>query len=152
MEDKDYLAALRQALDDGRLQIEMDVAKLDHVDSPVFVQAEKSWWVYAALFGGIALGWFVEWHAGVIFAVAVFALYFIVGRRIILTRMRQRLRKVIMEDLALWRKQWRLKGLVLVAGGARCESQDGSWIRFAMAHVAGETPAGSLPPAEGLGA
>lgn len=147
MEDKDYLAALRQALDDGRLKIEMAFSKLDHVDSPVFVQAEKVWWVYAALFGGVALGWFVEWHIGVAFAVSVFALYFIVGRRIILARMQTRMRKQIMEDIALWRKQWRLKGLTLVVGEARCESPDGSWIRFAMANITGETPASGQPSA-----
>jgi hypothetical protein len=145
MEDKDYLAALRQALDDGRLKIELGFSKLDHVDSPVFVQAEKVWWVYAALFGGVALGWFVEWHAGVAFAVAVFALYFIVGRRIILGRIQKRMRHQIMEDIALWRKQWRLKGLTLVAGDARCESPDGSWIRFTMANITGETPASNQP-------
>ena len=141
MEDKDYLAALCQALDDGRLQIEMSFAKLDHVDSPVNVQAEKIWWVYGALFGGLALGWFVEWHAGVIFAVAVAVAYFFVGRRLILGRMRKRLRSPVMEDMALWRKQWRLPGLALVVGEARCKSPDGSWIRFAMAHVTVELPA-----------
>jgi len=140
MEDKDYLAALRQALDDGRLQIELVFSNLDHVDSPVFVQAEKVWWVYVALFGGLALGWFVEWHAGVAFAVAVFALYFLVGRRMILARIHKRLRSLIMKDIVLWRKQWRLKGLVLVADGARCESPNDSWIRFAMTHITRETP------------
>jgi hypothetical protein len=145
MEEKDYLVALRQAVDDGRVQIEMIFSKLDHIDSPVFVQAEKVWWVYAAMFGGIALGWFVEWHAGVAFAVAVFALYFLVGRRIILGRIRKRLRSLIMEDVVLWRKQWRLKGVILVAGDARCESPDGSWIRFVTAHVTGETPASNQP-------
>lgn len=143
MEDKDYLAALRQAMDDGRLQIELTFAKLDHVDSPVNVQAEKLWWVYGALFGGVALGWFVEWHAGVAFAVVVAATYFFVGRRLILGRMRRRLRDHIMEDMALWRKQWRLPGLALMVGEARCESPDGSWIRFAMAHITGETAAKS---------
>jgi hypothetical protein len=147
MEDKDYLAALDQALEDGRLQIELTFSKLDHMDSPVFVQAEKVWWVYVALFGGVALGWFVEWHAGVAFAAAVFVLYYVVGRRIILGRMRKRLHSLIMKDVVLWRRQWRLKGLVLVAGGARCESPDGSWIRFAMAHITGETPASDQPSA-----
>ena len=140
MEDKDYLAALCQAVDDGYLQIEMVFSNLDHVDSPVFVQAEKSWWIYVALFGGLALGWFVEWHAGVAFAVAVFALYFLVGRRIILARIHRRMRSLIMKDIVLWRKQWRLKGLVLVADGARCESPNDSWIRFAMTHITRETP------------
>lgn len=145
MEDKDYLAALRQALDDGRLTIDMNFGKLDHVDSPVNVQAEKAWWPFAALFGGVGFGWFVHWYYGVAFAAFVVALYYTVGRRIIVSRMRTRLRGQIMEDVTLWRKQWRLKGLTLVANGVRCESPDGSWIRFAMANITGETPAVDKP-------
>ncbi len=145
MEDKDYLAALRRALDDGRMQIELDYPKLDHVDSPVLVQAEKSWWVFGGLFGGLAAGWFVDWHYGVGFAVVVAALYLTLGRRLINLRMRKRMRAMIMEDVVLWRKQWRLKGVTLVHGEERCVSPEGNWIRFAMAHAAPEPAA--PPPA-----
>ncbi len=141
MEDKDYLAALRQALDSGRLTLEMDFAKLDHVDSPVLVQAEKAWWVFGGLFGGLGLGYALDWHYGVGFAVLAALGYLVIGRRIMNERMRRRMRSLVMEDVVLWRKQWRLKGLALVVGDARCESPDGSWIRFAMAHVTGDTPA-----------
>jgi hypothetical protein len=141
MEDKDYLAALRRAFDDGWLRIEMDFGKLDHVDSPVLVQAEKAWWVFGGLFGALGLGWFVGWHYGVGFAVMIAALFLTVGRRLINQRIRKRLRSQMMEDIVQWRKQWRLQGLVLVIGGACCASPDGNWIRFAMTYLAGDTPA-----------
>ncbi|MFN4283932.1 MAG: hypothetical protein ACK4NA_14955 [Alphaproteobacteria bacterium] len=136
MEDKDYLAALRRALDDGRMVIELDYAKLDHVDSPALVQAEKGWWVFGGLFGSLAAGWFADWHYGVGFAAIVAALYVTLGRRLINRRMRIRMRAQVMEDVVLWRKQWRLKGVTLVSGGERCASPDGNWIRFAIAHAA----------------
>jgi hypothetical protein len=140
MEDKDYLAALRQAFDDGRLKLDMDCAKLDHLDSPVLVQAEKAWWVFGGLFGGLGFGYVLDWHYGVGFALLVAIGYLFIGRRIMNARMRKRMRSLVMEDVALWRKQWRLKGLALVVGEARCESPDGSWVRFAMTHVTDQTP------------
>lgn len=141
MEDKDYLAALRTAFDEGRLTIDMEYGKLDHLDSPVNVQAEKAWWPLGGLFGSLALGWFFDWHYGVAFAAVIAILYYSVGRRIIGSRMRVRLRKEIMEDMLLWRKQWRLKGIALVIGDDRCASPDGNWIRFAMKHLTGEDSA-----------
>jgi hypothetical protein len=141
MEDKDYLAALRQAYDDGRLQVELDYGKLDHLDSPINVQAEKAWWIFGGLFGGIGLGYFFDWHYGVGFAAVIAALYVTLGKRIINRRMRARLRSMALEDIAVWRKLWRIRGVTLAVGEARCVAPDGNWVRFAMSQVTGETTA-----------
>ncbi|HEY4134036.1 MAG TPA: hypothetical protein VGO34_02370 [Alphaproteobacteria bacterium] len=146
MEDTDYLAALRDALDGGRLRAELDYGKLDHVDSPLLVEAEKTWWIYGGLFGAIALGLLTDWRYGAGFAAVVVLLYVCVGRRIINRRMRERFRAQAMEDVVVWRKLWRLKGVTLVLGDARCQSPGDSWVRFAMAHFPSGAPAEAPAP------
>lgn len=141
MEDKDYFAALRQAYDDGRLQVEMDFGKLDHVDSPINVQSEKSRWVFGGMFGGLAVGYFVDWRYGVAFAATIAVLYLTLGRRLIAKRMRARLRSLALEDIAVWRKLWRIKGVTLAMGEARCAAPEGNWVRFVMEQVVGKAPA-----------
>lgn len=138
MESSDYLTALRRAIDDGSVRAELDYGKLDHVDSPIVVQAEKTRWIYAIMALALAAGWFLGWGIGVAVALAGVLLYVVLGRRLIRKAMRQRFDRLALHDINQFRRLWRLPGVVLIRAqdGARCESPGGNWVRFMMAHLA----------------
>lgn len=134
MDTRDYLAALRRDIEAGAVRAELDFGKLDHIDSPLVVEAEKTRWLYVFLVACLAIGWFVAWQAGVAAAATCALLYATVVRRLLRTKMRRRFTETVLFDLDKFRKLWRLSGIVLVDDrtGARVESPGGNWIRFMM--------------------
>jgi len=116
--------------DQGRVSLRLDFSRLNHMDSPVGVEADSNIWVYGGLvLTGLAF-WFgdVYWAAGV--AVAGITAYYTVGRAYVRRRLALRIEERAFKDLALWQKLWRWGGVALVpaTGGEACAAPKGNWI------------------------
>ena len=57
---EDLFRELRRLVASGALRLDLDLARLDHIDSPVAVEADSNIWVY----GLIALCAVIFWRAG----------------------------------------------------------------------------------------
>src|SRR5690242_15938278 len=79
----DLLRALRGLVESGALRLELDLKRLDHMDSPVGVEADSNRWIYPAIVLCGALFWFVGLWAGLAASAACLALYLSLGRRFV---------------------------------------------------------------------
>jgi hypothetical protein len=128
--DTELLAALRRLIEQGTVRLELDAAKLDHMDSPVSVQSDSTRW-FAALF--VACGaafWFGGWIGGAAAVVASLALWFAWGRPWTHRRITARVRETALKDTQTWRALWRFGGVRLVADGTTCAAPDDNWMQF----------------------
>jgi hypothetical protein len=133
----ELLAALRRRLAEGNVELRVEPQRLNHIDSPVAVEADGNVWAYAALFIA-ALLW---WRWGIASGLAALALgvvvYLTLGRAYVHRRIERRVRRDALDDLEKWRKLWRFSGLTLVAKDRRevapCASPDGNWMAFTRA-------------------
>ncbi len=137
MEDTDLLDELRAALEDGRVAIRLDLKKLDHMDSPIAVQAESGIWIFGLIVVAGLIWWFAGTAAAIGAVVAGAIAYATVGRRTVERKMRRRLFEVAIKNIEPWRKLWRLQGITLewTESGDVCSSPDGNWVRFVLDHV-----------------
>jgi hypothetical protein len=141
------LSELRRLTAEGKIEIDVDPRRLNHIDSPVASEADGNIWVY----GAVGLAALLLWWKGIVPAVAVLAvgalLYLTLGRAYIYRRIERRVREKALNDLEVWRKLWRFPGLRLkrmgTPGIADCASPEGNWMAFVRA-VAGVSGA-SLP-------
>jgi hypothetical protein len=128
--DTELLATLRAMIERGEVQLELDAAKLDHMDSPVSVQADSTRW-FAILFVTCgAAFWFGGWIAGTAALAASIALWFAWVRPGTHRGIQARVRGVAMDDTQLWRKLWRFGGVRLVAANASCAAPNDNWMQF----------------------
>lgn len=126
--------ALQGLLARGTLRLELDLARLDHIDSPVAVEADSNIWVY----GAIAVCAIAFWQGGIypgVVAIALgLALYFTVARRYVRRRLIRRVHERALGDGEIWRRLWRFGGITLVedragaGGGDRCAAPQGNWM------------------------
>ncbi len=136
----ELLAALRRRLAEGNVELLVEPQRLNHIDSPVAVEADGNIWAYAAVFIA-ALLW---WRWGMVSGLAALALgvvvYLTLGRAYVHRRIERRVRRDALGDLENWRKLWRFGGLTLVAKDRRdlvpCASPDGNWMAFTRALAA----------------
>jgi len=141
----ELLAVLRRRIGEGKVELRVEPQRLNHIDSPVSVEADGNIWAYAALFIA-ALLW---WRWGMAPSLAALALgvvvYLTFGRGYVNRRIERRVRRDALDDLDKWRKLWRFKGLTLVARVGQapmpCASPDGNWMAFARALSAPNTEA-----------
>src|SRR5262249_60660655 len=75
---------------------------------------------------GQGTGWLVALAGGFI-ALAYLAFW----RKVVRARVRRRFIARAMKDLPLWRRSWRLPGIVLTSDAASCRSPEGDWRAFA---------------------
>lgn len=137
MEDKDLLDELRAAQEDGRVAIRLDLKKLDHMDSPIAVQADSSMWIFGLIVAAGVIWWFAGTPAGIAAVVVGAIAYATIGRRTVERKMRRRFFEVGLKNIGDWRKLWRLQGITLecAESGEVCSSPDGNWIRFVLDHL-----------------
>jgi hypothetical protein len=142
----DLFRELRALLARGTLRLELDLARLDHIDSPVAVEADSNIWVY----GSIAVCAIIFWQGGTypgVAAVAVsLALYFTVARRYVRRRLIRRVHERALGDGETWRRLWRFGGVTLVQegpgadgsedGDGRCAAPQGNWMALVRRHAA----------------
>jgi hypothetical protein len=133
----ELLAVLRRLYAEGKVEIRVEAKRLDHIDSPVAVQADGNIWVYAF----VALALVVWWRAGMVPALIALTagviVYLTVGRAYIHRRIERRVRQDALNNVEKWRKLWRFSGLTLAATHERnlapCTSPDGNWMAFVRA-------------------
>jgi hypothetical protein len=138
---------LRALLAQGRLRLELDLARLEHIDSPVAVEADSNIWVY----GAIAVCAVAFWQGGAypgLAAIAVsLALYFTVARRYVRRRLVRRVHERALGDGEIWRQLWRFGGVALVeaesgeGGSFRCVAPQGNWMALVRRLAAGPVAA-----------
>ena len=132
MEDIDYLRLLREAIASGAIQPSLNFGKLEHVDSPISVQADSNRWVYALIILVSAAAWLggLWWAIGA--AAAGAAAWFTIGRRWHRQRMEQRFYDLSLQHLEEWKKLWRMTGVTLIdpKTGNQCASPSGNWRAF----------------------
>lgn len=128
--DSELLAALRAMIERKDVRLELDPAKLDHMDSPVSVQSESTRWFAVLIVVCGAAFWFGGWMAGAAALIASIVLWFAWVRPGIHRRIGTRVQDVAIKDTQLWRKLWGYGGLRLVAGSVTCSAPDGNWMQF----------------------
>src|ERR1700736_1581057 len=94
----DLLRGLRGLIDSGAVRLELDLGKLDQMDSPVAVEADSNIWVYGALpLCAIAFWQFGLWP-GIASTAAGLALYFTAGRAYVRRRLARRVHERALRD------------------------------------------------------
>ena len=133
----DLLAALRQRLAEDAVELRVEPKRLNHIDSPVTVEADGNVWAYAALFIAALLWWRWGMASGLAALALGVVVYLTLGRAYVHRRIERRVRRDALDDLEKWRKLWRFSGLTLVAKDRRdlapCASPDGNWMAFTRA-------------------
>lgn len=140
MDENDLFLILGQAIAAGRVSVNLDYKRLKHQDSPICVEADTNRWIYGIMAVTLGAGFLVAWWAGAAAAAAGVALYWAVGRSWVHRRMAGRFRDRILEDIALFKKLWRMKGvtLTLASRPILCHSPGGDWRRFVMENLSRE--------------
>lgn len=135
MEDVDYLRLIREKIESGGIKASLDLNKLEHMDSPISVQADSNRWIYPLIILVSAAGWFggVWWAVGTAGAGA--GAWYTVGKRWHRRRMEQRFHRLSLNQTAEWKKLWLMSGVVLTdtESGAQCASPSGNWRAFVSA-------------------
>lgn len=142
---EELLRALNRLHAEGKVQIRTEPRILNHIDSPVAVEADGNIWVY----GLIVVVLLVWWRGGatpalVATAVAILV-YFTLGRAYVHRRLDRRVRELALQDIGCWRKVWRMGGVTLLAASgvpAECRAPEGNWLAFVRDAV-GSKPGGS---------
>jgi hypothetical protein len=122
--------ALSRLRDQGKVSLRLDFSRLNHMDSPVGVEADSNIWVY----GGVTLSLLALWLGGAYWALGVaaagIAAYYTMGRAYVRRRLGRRIEERAFKDLELWQKLWRWGGIALVpaSGGEICSAPKGNWI------------------------
>ncbi|HEX9491189.1 MAG TPA: hypothetical protein VF930_12940 [Stellaceae bacterium] len=133
----ELLAALRRRLAEGNVELRVEPQRLNHIDSPVAVEADGNVWAYVALFIAALLWWRWGMAPGLAALALGVVVYLTLGRAYVHRRIERRVRRDALDDLEKWRKLWRFRGLTLVAKDRRdlapCTSPDGNWMAFTRA-------------------
>jgi hypothetical protein len=124
---------LRALLARGRLRLELDLARLDHMDSPVAVEADSNIWVYGAIAVCAVVFWQLGTYPGLAAIAVSLALYFTVARRYVRRRLVRRVHDRALGDGEIWGRLWRFGGVTLVEEGngdadGRCIAPQGNWM------------------------
>ena len=142
MEDTDYLRLLREVIAAGGIKPVLSFGKLEHVDSPISVQADSNRWIYSLIVIVAAAAWFggLWWAIGAVTAGA--AGWFGIGKRWHRRRMERRFYDLSLQQIELWKKLWRMPGVTLIdtRSGAECASPSGNWRVFVGAAANTSTP------------
>lgn len=139
MEDVEYLRLLRDAVAAGVIKPSLNLNKLEHVDSPISVQADSNRWIYSLIVIVSAAAWLggTWWAVGA--AGAGGAAWFTIGKRWHRQRMERRFYELSLDRTDEWKKLWRMTGVTLIdpKTGTECASPAGNWRAF-VARVTGQ--------------
>lgn len=140
----EMLIALRRLLSAQRIELRIEARRLNHIDSPVAVEADGNIWAYAFLAAAAVAGWRWGWIAGGATLAAGILVYLTLGRAYVHRRIERRVRQDALADLEKWRKLWRFSGLTLIARDgapvAACASPEGNWMAFVRSALAKDQP------------
>jgi hypothetical protein len=128
--DAELLGALRHLLSAGAVSLEIDAAKLNHMDSPVAVESEVNRWLAAMIAACGGAFWLGGWIGGAGALALSVLLWFAHVRRALRRRVERRVHARALGDVQTWRKLWRFGGVRLVAADAACAAPAGNWMQF----------------------
>ncbi len=128
--DGELLAGLRALLASGAVTLEVDATRLNHMDSPVAVEAEANRWLALLIALSGAAFWFGGWAIGIAALALSVVLWLVPVRRSLRRRVERRVRVRALDDVQTWRRLWRFGGVRLVAADAVCAAPDGNWMQF----------------------
>lgn len=133
--DIELLAALRALIEHRVVQLEVEAAKLDHMDSPVGVQSESTRWFAALILACAAAFWFGGAIGGGTAAAASVALWFAWVRPNTHRRIAARVHDIALRDTQVWRTLWRFGGVRLRAGNKVCSAPADNWMQLVREHA-----------------
>lgn len=126
----DHLRWLRELNGEGKLAIKLDFSRLNHMDSPVGVEADSNIFVYALLVAA-ALAWWLGGlkAAGITAAIGV-VVYYTLGQLYVRRRLARRVTAAALADITIWQKLWNFGGIKLTPqdGSADCAAPQGNWM------------------------
>lgn len=122
--------ALGQLHVEGRVTLQLDFARLTHMDCPVAVEADSNIIAYAVVAAALVALWLSGWWAVLATLVVGAVLYVTIGRRYVRNRIRRRTEEQALSRLDLWQRLWRFGGIALVPkdGGEACVAPQGNWM------------------------
>jgi hypothetical protein len=125
----DLLLALARLHEASKVAIKLDFKRLNHMDSPVGVEADSNLWAYAVLALTLLAWWRVGWEVALAIAVVGVVAYYTAGRAYVRRRLERRVVEKALGDLDTWRKLWRFGGVALVPrDGEPCIAPEGNWM------------------------
>lgn len=138
MEDKDLLGQLQAAIGRGEIDVQLDIRRQHHVDSPLYRQSDSAPAVYILMVVVAAVAVIVGWQAGLGAAAGAILIYSLFVRRRVAKKMHRRLLVEVLATPEDFRKAWKLKGIGLrhKQTGTLCESPDGRWRSFILEYCA----------------
>jgi tetratricopeptide (TPR) repeat protein len=141
---------LQELVHGGRVGLEIDLARLDSMDSPVVMQSDMAKWFVLLVAAACAAFWLGGLWPGLGVTAAGVALYQAIGRSHQRRRLIARIRDQALAEDGLWRRLWRFGGVTLVsldpAQPGRCAAPDGDWIGFARRLAGPDSGVESAPP------
>jgi hypothetical protein len=140
--DAELLRRIVAALGEGQVEIEFSPRLQSHLDFPGNSETDKAQFIFAAL---VPLGlayWQGSWWLVALAAGFIALAYLAFWRKVVRARVRRRFIARAMNDLPLWRRSWRLSGIVLTSDATSCRSPEGDWRTFA----ARLPPCSTAPP------
>jgi len=141
MDENDLLVLLKDAIVAGRVTVGLDYKRLNHVDSPICVEADSNRWIYGIMALTLGAGFGIAWPAGLAAMALGVVIYFVFGRDWIRRRMAARFHILALEDIAAFKKLWRLHGVTLAPASRAtlCRSPNGDWRRFVLVNLMHDT-------------
>ena len=137
MDENDLLVLLKEAITEGRVTVVLDYKRLNHGDSPICVEADSNRWIYGIMAATLGAGFGIAWPAGLAAMALGLVLYFTLGRGWIRRRMAARFHGAALDDIAAFKKLWRLHGVTLAPASRAtlCRSPNGDWRRFVLVNL-----------------
>ncbi|MGQ3030804.1 MAG: hypothetical protein ACT7A5_15665 [Ferrovibrionaceae bacterium] len=126
-------AALRDtlldAVESGRLRLDIERRVIAHPHSPVSVSALETQFALGGAVVAIVTFIFLGWQIGTGLIVAMVAFYWLFLRGWLNRRMNRLAIRAFRDNVETWRKTWAFGGVRLTptAGGEACIAPDGSW-------------------------
>jgi hypothetical protein len=148
LSDTELLRRLLAALSEGKAEIEFSPSLQSHLDFAGNSETDKSQFIFAALVPIALAYWTGKWWLVTGAVVLAGIVYFAFWRKLVRARIRRRFIDRAMRDLALWRRSWGLRGIVLKAAAEECRSPECDWRAFAARLI--EKPA-AAPDGKGDG-
>ena len=137
--------ALGRLHERDRLALRLDFARLDHMDSPVTVQADSNMWAYGVIAASLLALWLAGWKVALGVVAIGFIAYYGFGRGHVRRRLQRRIESTAFANLSQWRELWRWGGIALVPrnGSPECVAPAGNWMALVRRLVAeDEGPSG----------
>ena len=127
--DAARFAALRQAIRDGEIRVEIHPRRLSHIDCLVAADALATRALYLMVALGAFSFWLMPWQLAGIFCASMLLFYATAGNHWVGKQMQKAALVQLLDSLSLWDKMWAFGGVALYDrhGGLLAESGGPDW-------------------------